>query len=189
MALVITMIVAVNTHTKHIWLQDRFNTYMQMLSVYCNHNTRTEDVLAYIEEVDQIHNVYASAYSIEYGSARLLTTRYPDITPTRIVSIEPFASNEILNTVLSNKEGMTSVSFEVINGKKIHEVLITDLYYKYINENTVILLATPYLADVVQLPASFTSLLSFISILLILCALFPIIALIFVDRRQSNART
>ena len=155
---------------KKEWMQTRYNTIRQLVDIRCDeadivaqnlmdgvmYSIFIEPMMASVEELDCLYNVYAAMYDDEY---RLLTKRNPDISPTRTVQLDPIR-NEIVRDALSQHDSYYfRVTFEVMNNDNSVLQVETPLYFRKVffemegrQRYLIVFTGMPLLTDAIQLP-------------------------------------
>ena len=148
---VLMVVVTINT-TKQVWMHDRFQLLSETVDVRCNEGIITLSAFCeYFNGLDRIYNVFAAVYDKDL---ELLTARNPDMIPGRTVYFEPFKYPAVVALTKINEKGVVAVAFDVIldNGKT--KTFNTPVYYRWV-ENYLVMMATPFILDTINVPNTY----------------------------------
>jgi hypothetical protein len=179
---VFMVVLTVNT-TKEVWMHDRFQILVETVDVRCDEGiTSLPSFCEYFNGIDRIYNVFAAVYDRDL---KLLTSRNPDITPGRTVFFEPLKYPAVITLINFNENGFVSVSFDVKHDNGKVKTLKTPVYYRWV-ENYLVMMATPFIPDTIDIPRSHFYIFLATALLLFLSTITPLVVLYRSERRREK---
>ena len=152
LALTVAM-VSITSVFRDYLLEQRFKANVQTVEARCDLGiTDIDSFRDFIERVDTIYNVFAAVYDSNHN---IISRRHPDITAGRTVFFDPFAHTDLIEAVSEKNTGIITVPFLVVldNGKEVRYP--TPVFFRivpYFDDNIIVIVATPFIGDTIQLP-------------------------------------